>query len=135
MLNEFDYRLVDYLSYYGDAKVVHLTGADSVTIARSTPQIQVMPLEEFFTTFEHTTNKLFVFDDVLSPGSQIKECRNGLVKYESAVKLAERLKEKVILVNEGRFGKTYQVRQRLKDDEQSGPSAGQPCAQPEGSKK
>ena len=135
LLNEFDYRLVDYLSYYGDAKVVHLTGADSVTIARSTPQIQVMPLEEFFTTFEHTTNKLFVFDDVLSPGSQIKECRNGLVKYESAVKLAERLKEKVILVNEGRFGKTYQVRQRLKDDEQSGPSAGQPCAQPEGSKK
>ena len=117
LLNEFDYRLIDYLSYYGKAKVVHLTDADSVTIARSTPQIQVMPLEEFLSTFNCTTNRLFVLDNVLSPGPQIKECRNGLEKYESAVKLADRLKENVVLVDEGRFGKTYQVRRLLTHDE------------------
>ena len=118
LLNEFDYRLVDYLSYYGKSKVAHLTETDLVTIARGTPQIHIMPLDEFLTAFDTTTNRLFVLDDVLSPDPQIKQCRKGLKKYDSAVKLADRLKEKVVLVNEGRFGKTYQVGQPIENEEE-----------------
>lgn len=110
LLNEFDYRMVDYLSYYSKARIVHLTDSNLVTIARSTPGIHLKPLDEFLTSDITATNRLFVFDDVLCPCPEIKQCRDGQKKFDSAVKLAKKLDGNTVLINTGRFGKTYQVK-------------------------
>ena len=110
LLNEFDYRMVDYLGYYSDARIVHLTGADQVTIDRSHPRIHTLPLDAFLA--EHTTeqHRLFVMDDVLFPSPQIKSCRSGEEKFEAATALADRLKAHAVLVDSGTLGKTFQIK-------------------------
>lgn len=111
MLNEFDYRIVDYLSYYTDARIVHLAGADEVTITRSHPSIHTIPLDEFLSQCGTDHNRLFVMEDVLVPCPQIKSCRSGEEKFAAASKLADRLAPHAVLVDAGAAGKTFQIKQ------------------------
>ena len=110
LLNEFDYRMVDYLGYYSDARIVHLTGDDRVTIARSHPEIHSVSLDEFLTKHAADQRRLFVMDDVLAPPPQIKSCRSGEEKFEAATAMAVRLKSNAVLVDSGAFGETYQIK-------------------------
>ena len=110
LLNEFDYRIVDYVGYYSDARVVHLPGDDEVTISRSHPAIHNIPLDEFLSKYGTDQHRLFVMDDVLSPSPQIKSCRSGEEKFDAAMKLADRIKAHAVLVNSGTFGETYQIK-------------------------
>ena len=113
VLNEFDYRLVDYLHYYSDARVAHLTGDDKITIDRSHPEISCIPLDDFIE--QHASGsgagRLFVLDSTLTPSPQIRSCRDGEKKYAAAIKLAERLKDHAVLVYSSDFGKTYEIKQ------------------------
>ena len=111
LLNEFDYRIVDYLHYYSDARVAHLTGDDEVTLARSHPDIERIPLDDFLAQHATSQHKLYVMCDVLSPPEQIRSCRSGEQKYEAAIMLADLIREHAVLVDSGTFGKTYQIRQ------------------------
>ncbi len=110
LLNEFDYRMVDYLGYYSDARVVHLTGEDRVTIARSHPEIHSVSLDEFLAKHATGQGKLYVLDDVLTPPPEIKSCRSGQEKFDAAMALADRIKANAVLVDSGTFGKTYQIK-------------------------
>ena len=110
LLNAFDYRMVDYLGYYSDARIVHLTGADQVMIDRSHPEIHTVSVDEFLAEQSADQRRLFVMDDVLSPSPQIKSCRSGEEKFEAATKLAERLKSQAVLVDSGVFGETFQIK-------------------------
>ena len=109
LLNEFDYRIVDYLNYYSDARVVHLAGYDQITISRSHPKIQSIPLDEFLTGHQKDKFRLFVLDDVLSPPDEIKSCRSGEEKFEAASKLANRIGKNAVEVNSDAFGTTFQI--------------------------
>jgi hypothetical protein len=111
LLNEFDYRIVDYLGYYSNARIVHLTGDDQVTIDRSHPGIHTVGLDEFLANNGTDQHRLFVMDDVLSPSPQIKSCRSGEGKFEAATELADRLEARAVLVDSGTFGKTFQIKQ------------------------
>lgn len=110
LLNEFDYRIVDYLGYYSDARVVHLTDDDQVTIARSHPGIHTVSLDEFLAKYGTDQHRLFVMDDVLSPSPQIKSCKSGEEKFDAATELANRLEANAVLVDSGAFGKTFQIK-------------------------
>jgi len=109
LLNEFDYRAVDYLGYYSSARIVHLTGDDEVTIDRSHPGIHTIPLDEFLAKYGTEQHRLFVTDDVLSPDPQIKSCRSGEEKFDAAMELADRLEAHAVLVDSGTFGETFQI--------------------------
>ena len=111
LLNEFDYRIVDYLHYYSNARVVHLNGDEHVTLDRSHPEITSMPLEEFLAEFGTSQRKLYVMCDVLTPNEQIRSCRCGEEKYAAAAKMADMIRERAVLVDSGTFGKTYQIKQ------------------------
>ena len=111
VVNEFDYRLVDYLHYHGNARVAHLTGDDQITFDRSHPEIQSIPLEDFIDQYVSGPHKLFVMDSTLKPSPQIRSCRHGEEHYSAAIKLADLLKEHVVLVNSSEFGDTYEVKQ------------------------
>jgi len=123
VLNEFDYRIVDYLNYYSDARIAHLTRDDRVVFYRSSPDIEHISVDEFIDKFGTEEHRLFALDDVLTPSPEIKSCRYGEAKYAAAEELANRLKENAILVNSGTFGDTYQIKklsssfQRLKAPE------------------
>jgi len=110
LLNAFDYRMVDYLGYYSDARIVHLTGADQVMIDRSHPEIHTVSVDEFLAEQSADQRRLFVMDDVLSPSPQIKSCRSGEEKFEAATALADRLKSHAVLVDSGTLGKTFQIK-------------------------
>lgn len=110
LLNEFDYRLIDYLGYYGDARVVHLTGPDWITISRSHPAIRSTTIDEFIDQHNQDKFRLFVMDDVLSPPEEIKSCRYGEERYEAALKLANRLKANAVLANSDEFGKSFEIK-------------------------
>ena len=110
MLNEFDYRMVDYLRYYSSARTVHLFGDDEVTLFRSHPDIHSIPLDDFLEGCKNGDFRLFVGDDVLSPDPDIKQCRGGEVKFADAMKLAERLKDHATLVDSSDDGDVYQIR-------------------------
>ena len=110
LLNEFDYRMVDYLNYYSDARVAHLTGSDRITISRSHQEIHSVSIDEFMVSHKKDKFRLFVMDDVLSPPTEIKSCRYGEARFEAAVGLANRIQQDAVLVNSGVFGKTYQIK-------------------------
>ena len=110
LLNEFDYRMVDYLNYYSDARIVHLTGSDRITIARSHPEIYSITIDEFIANHKKDKFRLFVLEDVLSPPTEIKACRYGEQRFEAALKLAQRLEKNAVLVNSDAFGKTFQIK-------------------------
>ena len=111
VVNEYDYRLVDYLHYYSDARIAHLTGDDQITFDRSHPEISSIPLDEFIEQYVAGPRKLFVLDSTLDPSPQIRSCRQGEEKYIAAKKLAAHLKDHVVLLNSDEFGKTYEVKQ------------------------
>lgn len=110
VLNEFDYRIVDYLNYYSDANIAHLVGDKEVVFKRSHPEIYFISLDEFMDKYGKEQHRLFVLDDVLTPSPQIKSCRYGEEKYSAALELASRLKENAVLVDSGKFGETYQIK-------------------------
>jgi len=97
VLNEFDYRIVDYLNYYSDANIAHLVGDKEVVFKRSHPEIYFISLDEFMDKYGKEQHRLFVLDDVLTPSPQIKSCRYGEEKYSAALELASRLKENAVL--------------------------------------
>ena len=109
LLNEFDYRMVDYLSYYSEARIVHLTDADYITISRGRPEIHSVTVDDFMASHEKEKFRLFVLDDVLSPPTEIKSCRYGEARFAAASELAERLAEHAVLADSGEFGETYQI--------------------------
>ena len=109
LLNEFDFRIVDYLNYYSEARVVHLAGSDQITISRSHPSIHSVTVDEFLTRHKNDKFRLFVLDDVLSPPEEIKSCRSGEAKFEAATELADRISENAVLVNSDDFGSTFQI--------------------------
>ena len=111
VLNEFDYRLVDYLHYYSDARIAHLTDDDRVTFDRSHPEINCVPLDDFIDQYVSGPHRLFVLDSTLNPSPQIQSCREGEEKYAAAVKLADQLKDHAVLVDSTEFGKTYEIKQ------------------------
>ena len=112
LLNLFDYRMVDYLGYYSRAQVVHLWGEDEVTLFRSHPDIHSVPIDDFLDNCKSGKLRLFVLEDVLSPDPDIKQCRNGEMRFAAAQKLADRLKAEgqAVLVDSNDFGETYQIR-------------------------
>lgn len=112
LLNEFDYRMIDYLSYYSDARVVHLTGPDRITISRSHPDIHSITVDEFIASHKKDGFRLFVMDDVLKPPTEIKSCRYGEARFDAALELANRLNENAVLTDSGAFGKTFQIESR-----------------------
>ena len=109
LLNEFDYRMVDYLSYYSKARVAHMFG-ETVKIGRGRPEIQSFSLDDFLHECETKEINLYVLDDVLSPTEDIKQCRNGEEKFEAATKLATRLEANAVLVDSNRSGETFQIK-------------------------
>ena len=109
LLNEYDYRFVDYLTYNSDATIAHLTGADHITIDRGSPDISYHTIQQFFIRCRSGQHRIFVMDDVLEPCAEIKECRGGEEKYAAAVALSVELKGKTKLVAEDKFGNTYQL--------------------------
>ena len=109
LFNEFDYRIVDYLNYYSEARIVHLTGSDQITISRSHPKIHAISVDEFLTNHKKGKFRLFVLDDVLSPPDEIKSCRSGEEKFEAASKLANRIGENAVVANSDAFGTTFQI--------------------------
>ena len=111
VLNEFDYRLVDYLHYYSSARIAHLTDSDGITFDRSHPEIQCIPLDDFIDEYVSGPQRLFVMESTLTPSPQFKACRDGEAKYAAAVKFADKLKEHAVLVNSNQFGKTYEIKQ------------------------
>ena len=111
VLNEFDYRLVDYLHYYSDARIAHLTHDDRITFDRAHPEISSMPLEDFIDQYVLGPHRLFVMDSTLDPSPQIRSCRYGEEKYAAAIMLADQLKEHAVLVSSDDFGKTYEIKQ------------------------
>ena len=108
LFNMHDNRIVDYVMYYSDVRVVYLTGEDEITVGRNTPGIYCTSIEQFLASIEYG-DKLYVLEDVLAPDPAIKNCRYGQHRYDIAVQLAERLVGSSQLVNEGLFGKTYEV--------------------------
>ena len=110
VVNEFDYRVVDYLRYHTDAKIAHLTFADKITFNRSHPDIYCIPLNDFLNDYSKGENRLFAMSDTLTPDPQIRSCRLGEEKFAAAEKLAVPLRKNVELVNTNKFGKTYQIR-------------------------
>ena len=108
ILNEFDYRMVDYLSYYSDANIAHLFG-DTVKIGRGRPDIQSISLDDFIRECEMEKINLYVMEDVLSPTPAIKQCRDGEEKFKFATELANRLKENAVLVNSDEMGETFRI--------------------------
>ena len=110
LLNQFDYRLVDFLQYHSPARIVHLRGESEVVIARCHPDIRTMPLDELLKQAEDGQFRLFVLDDVLAPTEDIKQCRGGDEKFAAAQALGKRLAEKAALVDENDFGKVYEIR-------------------------
>ena len=110
VVNEFDYRVVDYLRYHTDAKIAHLTFADKITFNRSHPDIYCIPLNDFLNDYSKGENRLFAMSDTLTPDPQIRSCRLGEEKFAAAEKLAVLLRKNVELVNTNKFGKTYQIR-------------------------
>ena len=110
LLNEFDYRVVDYLNYYSDARVANLTESDRIIIFRSHPEIRSVSIDEFMASHKKDKFRLFVMDDVLSPPTEIKSCRYGEARFEAALGLAKRLNQDAVLVNSDAFGKTYQIK-------------------------
>ena len=110
VLNEFDYRLVDYLHYHGNARVAHLTEDDRITFDRSHPEISCIPLDDFIDQYVLGPHKLFVMDSTLTPSPQIRSCRHGEAKYAAAIKLADKLKDHAVLVNSSEFGDTYEIK-------------------------
>jgi len=111
VVNEFDYRLVDYLHYYSDARIAHLTYDDRITFDRSHPKISCIRLEDFIDQYVSGAHRLFVMDSTLTPSPQIRSCRHGEAKYTAAVKLADLLKEHAVEVNSSEFGNTYEIKQ------------------------
>lgn len=109
LLNEFDYRMVDYLSYYSNARVAHLSG-DTVKIGRGRPDIQSFSLDDFLHECETKKISLYVLDEVLSPTPDIKQCRNGEEKFKSATELATRLKPNAVLVDSNSSSETFQIK-------------------------
>ena len=109
LVNEFDYRFVDYLNYYSDVQVAHLFGDDCVTTNRSHPEIHSMSLDEFLARYESGRARLFVLDDVLTPPPEFKACRSGEYKFAAAVNLADRLRARTVLVNSDEFGDTFEI--------------------------
>ena len=110
LLNEFDYRLVDYLNYYGDAQVANLYGENKVTISRSHPDIHSITLDVFLKKVDAGQFRLFVMGDVLTPDPAIKKCRYGEHKFEAAMELAKRIKPNAVMVDSGRFGEMFQIK-------------------------
>ena len=109
VINEFDYRMVDYLRYHTDAKIAHLTFADQITFKRSHPDIHCISLDAFLRDYRKGDKRLFAMGDTLTPDPKIKSCRLGEEKFAAAEKLAVLLSKNAKLVNTGRFGKTYQI--------------------------
>ena len=110
ILNEFDYRIVDYLNYYSDARIAHLTRDDRVTFNHSHPDIDSITVDEFVEKYNSGELRLFALDDFLAPSPEIKSCRYGEAKFAAAENLANRLKDDAVLVNSGTFGATYQIK-------------------------
>ena len=110
LLNQYDYRMVDYLSYYSKARIVHLVGDDIVSIDRAHPEIQHISLDEFLSQCESEKIRLYTLGNVLSPTPDIKQCRLGDVKFDAAMILAERLKENAVLVDSRDSGDTFQIK-------------------------
>ena len=110
VLNEFDYRLMDYLHYYSDARIAHLTGDDRITFDRSHPEISCIPLQDFLDQYMSGPKRLFVLESTLVPSPQFKSCRDGEEKYAAAVKLAGQLDGHTVLVNSSEFGNTYEIK-------------------------
>lgn len=111
VVNEFDYRLVDYLHYYSDARIAHLTDDNLITFDRSHPKISCIPLEDFIDQYVSAPHRLFVMDSTLTPSPQIRSCRHGEAKYAAAVILADQLKKHAVKANSGEFGNTYEIKQ------------------------
>ena len=109
LLNQYDYRIVDYLNYYSKARIVHLSGDDMVSIDRADPKIKYISLDEFISQCEAEKTRLYTLGDVLSPTPDIKQCRLGDEKFNAAMKLADRLKENAVLVDESDSGDTFQI--------------------------
>ena len=108
ILNEFDYRMVDYLSYYSKARVAHMFG-DTVKIGRGRPDIQSFSLDDFFNECKTKNINLYALGDSLSPTPDIKQCRNGEEKFEVATRLAARLKPNAVVVDSNSSGDTFQI--------------------------
>ena len=110
LLSQFDYRLVDFLQYHSSARIVHLFGDNEVMVARCHPDIRTMPLDELLDQAASGKFRLFVLDDIISPSSDIKQCRGGEEKFVAAERLGKRLSEKAALVDASDFGKVYEIR-------------------------
>ena len=110
VVNEFDYRVVDYLRYHTDAKIAHLTFADKITFHRSHPEIYCISLDEFLGDYSKGDKRLFAMGDTLKPDPQIRSCRLGEEKFAAAENLAALLRKNAELVNTNKFGETYQIR-------------------------
>jgi hypothetical protein len=110
LLSQFDYRLVDFLQYNSSARIVHLEGADDVMIARCHPDITTMPTEQLLRQAQNGKFRLFVLDDIISPTTDIKQCRSGEEKFAAAEALGKRLFDLAELVDENDFGKVYEIR-------------------------
>ena len=110
LLSQFDYRLVDFLQYRSSARIVHLEGENEVMIARSHPDISTIATDDFLEQAQNGEFRLFVLDDVISPTTDIKQCRGGEEKFAAAEALGKRLVEQAELVDENEFGKVYEIR-------------------------
>ena len=80
-----------------------------VSIDRADPKIKYISLDEFISQCEAEKTRLYTLGDVLSPTPDIKQCRLGDEKFNAAMKLADRLKENAVLVDESDSGDTFQI--------------------------
>jgi len=110
LLNQYDYRIVDYLNYYSKARIVHLSGDDMVSLERCDPNIKYILLDEFISQCEAEKTRVFTLGEVLSPTPDIKQCRLGEDKFNAARKLADLLKKNAVRVDESDSGDTYQIK-------------------------
>lgn len=110
LLNEFDYRMVDYLNYHSKADIAHLFGDDTIKIGRGRPEIRSLSIEDFLAECKTEKINLYVLEDVLSPTPDIKQCREGEEKFDAAVELANRLKPNAELIDSNSLGDTYQIK-------------------------
>lgn len=114
MLNEFDYRMVDYLLYYSKARVAYMFG-DTVKIGRGCPIIESFSLDDFLNECKTKKINLYVLEEVLLPTDEIKQCRYGEEKFDMATELAARLKSNAVLVDSNDSGDTFQIKFEAND--------------------
>ena len=79
-------------------------------IARCHPDISTVPVDDFLQQAQSGKFRLFVLDDIISPTTDIKQCRSGEEKFAAAEALGKRLVDKAELVDSNQFGEVYEIR-------------------------